>query len=205
MQLRIWWQAETWYGVKFCWSQWKLVELSIKGMFHSPWIHMSCGKSLRLLACTVFFSFGSFPSFKHTHFLSPMCLQFPLYSEFLLLLNSEYLISSYSSTNQLPLQVATVFFPSFFTSSHWLFIPRVFINAAFLQLSLASPFSFLLLHFSFHSVYHSVLRREIGSYFMPKNKGMETKGFTEVDRIIYCWKNLSDLLKLIEIPSVLEV
>lgn len=41
---------------------------------------------------------------------------------------------------------------------------------------------------------------------MPKIEGLETKGFTDADRIIYCGKkNLSDLLKLIEIPSVLEV
>lgn len=39
---------------------------------------------------------------------------------------------------------------------------------------------------------------------MPKIKGLETKGFTEAGRIIYCWKNLSDLLKLIEIASLLE-
>lgn len=127
MQLRIWWQDETWYDVKFCWSQWKLVELSIKGMLHSPWIHMSCGKFLRLLACTVFSSFGSFSSFKHTQFLSPMCLQFSLYSELLLLLNSEYLISSYSSTTQIPLQVATVFFSFFFHIFHTGFLSQEFL------------------------------------------------------------------------------
>lgn len=127
MQLRILWQAETWYDVKFCWSQWTLVELSIKGMSHSPRIHVSCGKSLRLLVCTVFSSFGSFLYFKHAPFLSPMCLQFSFYSEFLLLLNSEYLISSYSSSIQLPLQVATVFFP-FFRIFHTGFLSREFLS-----------------------------------------------------------------------------
>lgn len=125
MQLRILWQAETWYDVKFCWSQWKLVELSIKGTSHSPHVHVSSGKSLRLLACTVFISFGSFSYFKHAPFLSPMCLQFSFYSEFLLVLNSEYLISSYSSTIQLSLQVATVF-PFFFTSFTLAFYPGNF-------------------------------------------------------------------------------
>lgn len=39
---------------------------------------------------------------------------------------------------------------------------------------------------------------------MPKNEGLETKSFPEADRIIYCWKYVTDLIKLIEIPSVLE-
>lgn len=111
LQLRISWQAETSYDVKFCWSQWKLVELSIKGMSHSP-VSMSCGKSLRLLTCRVKSVECSPPlvlflCFKHAPFLSPMWLQFwfSFYSELLLLLNSEYLISSYSNTLQLPLQV----------------------------------------------------------------------------------------------------
>lgn len=39
---------------------------------------------------------------------------------------------------------------------------------------------------------------------MIKNKQLETKAFPEADRIIYCWKYVTDPLKLIEIPSVLE-
>lgn len=144
MQLRILWQAETWCDVKFCWSQWKLVELSIKGTSLSPYVHVSwqIPESFSMYSVRFLWLFFLF----QTHSLSPMCLQFSFHSEFLLLLNSEYLISNYSSTIQLPLQVATVFFP-FFCIFHTGFLSWEFlINAAFLQLSLASPFSFFLFH-----------------------------------------------------------
>lgn len=66
------------------------------------------------------------------------------------------------------------------------FYPGSFYQCCFLLLSLASPFSFFLFHFAFHSIFHSVVRREIGRYFVPKIEGLETQGFTEADRIIYC-------------------
>lgn len=145
MQLEVLWQAGKLYDVNVCGSRWKLLGLSIKVTSHSLGVHVSCSKSQRLLACTVFFYFGSFCSFKHSHSLSHMPSLFFFIVSFLLLLYSEYLISSYSGTIQLPLQVGIVFFFFFFSPSYlseWHFISAVFINAAFLKLSLAPPFSF---------------------------------------------------------------
>ena len=128
------------------------MELSIKGTSHSARIHALCQipETFSMYSVLLLWPFFLF----QTCFLSPMCTLFSLYSGFLLLLNSEYLISSYSSAIQLPLQVATVFFPFLSQFSHWLFIPGVFINAAFLQLSQASPFSFFLFRFTLHSMFH---------------------------------------------------
>lgn len=114
MQLEVLWQAGKLYDVNVCGSRWKLLGLSIKVTSHSLGVHVSCSKSQRLLACTVFFYFGSFCSFKHSHSLSHMPSLFFFIVSFLLLLYSEYLISSYSGTIQLPLQVGIVFFFFFF-------------------------------------------------------------------------------------------
>lgn len=74
---------------------------------------------------------------------------------------------------------------------HTGFLIREFLSLLLFQLSLASPFFFFLFQFSFHAIFHSVVRREIGRYFVPKIEGLETKGFTEADRIIYCGKKKS--------------
>lgn len=207
MQLEVLWQAGKLYDVNVCGSRWKLLGLSIKVTSHSLGVHVSCSKSQRLLACTVFFYFGSFCSFKHSHSLSHMPSLFFFIVSFLLLLYSEYLISSYSGTIQLPLQVGIVFFFFFFP-------PHIFQNDILFQQFLSMlhswnshwhhHFLFFLFCFSFHSIFYTVLRIEIVRCFMPKNKQLETKAFPEADRIIYCWKYVTDPLKLIEIPSVLE-
>lgn len=121
----------------------------------------------------------------------PCAFSFLFTVSFLLLLYSEYLISSCSGTIQLPLQVATVaffFFPPHL--SHWQF----FINAAFFA-TLTGITSFIFSYSALISILYFIQYREqrLSGVLCQKMKGWKQRVFQKQTELFIA-ENMSLIL-----------